>query len=77
MDEICKNCLYSDSTSLIHLGDLMGETIYKCTHENSPYYDSIVNENNSCRLFVDYEEYIKLKDRKESIITIKNKRHGK
>lgn len=77
MEETCSNCFYSDSTSLIPIGDLLNETIYKCTHINSPYYNEIVGKEHSCRLYLDYEEYIKLKDRKESIIKIKNRRYGK
>lgn len=69
--ENCPYCLYSsERPSLIN----EDETWYKCENENSPYFDELVFEKTTCRLFIDYENYIKLKDRKENIITLLNKK---
>ena len=66
----CTDCLYAEeSTSFVVKTDFL----YKCQHENSPYYNELVFDTQSCRYFVDYENYIKLKDRKEAIINLINK----
>lgn len=72
MDENCTTCCYSEFTSLIQI-DLIGKGFCRCVHQNSPYYNEVVSNKTSCRLYVDYNNYIKLKDRKEAISNIKNK----
>ena len=66
--EPCKDCLFSkERTSIVTDG-----LLYKCKHENSPYYDEYVSENGTCRLFVDAYKYFKIKDRKIAIKELKN-----
>lgn len=60
----CTECLYAEeSPSLLKDGEIW----YKCAHENSPFYNNLVFDTQTCRLFVDYENYIKIKDRKSAI----------
>lgn len=72
MEENCTTCCYSEFTSLI-TNDLIGSDFCRCLYQNSPYYDEIVSNKLICRLYVNYNDYIKLKDRKEAISNIKNK----
>lgn len=69
----CTKCLYSTSSSLsFELMDLIGRDVIKCDNENSPYYNEILNEKYTCRLFVDANERFKMEDRRESILKIKD-----
>lgn len=68
-NENCAYCLFSSERPSLINGD---EIWYKCCNENSPYYDEMVFETTSCRLFIDYENYIKLKDRKGAIDKLLN-----
>ena len=72
MDENCTTCCYSEITSSLQIG-LIDKDFFRCLHQNSPYYNEIVSNKSICRLYVDYDNYIKIKDRKEAIINIKNK----
>ena len=73
MEENCTTCCYSEFTSLIEINNLIGKEFCRCLHQNSPYYEEVVSDNTTCRLYLDYNQYIKLKDRKEAILNIKNK----
>lgn len=71
MSENCTDCLFAEERPSL-LED--GETWYKCANENAPYYGGLVHDTKSCRLFIDYENYIKLKDRKGAMDKLINKR---
>lgn len=80
MNENCTGCLYSeDSQTLTMIDDLLTKYGHqhnksmKCVHENSPYFDEIVNDSMCCRLYVDAQEYFKMKDRKEALQRLKNR----
>lgn len=73
MDTNCTKCSYSETASLINISRLDGNSFYKCLNENSPYYNNIVSDKQTCRLYIDYDKYLNLKDRKESILNIKNR----
>lgn len=77
MEEYCKNCMYSENSSIDYLIEMTGDDICKCNHPNSPYFERIIKDINSCRLFFDYNEYIKMKDRKEIVIKLKENIGGK
>jgi hypothetical protein len=38
-----------------------------CVHQNSPYYGKSVDNETSCRLYLDANKYFLKKDRKEKI----------
>ena len=69
----CIDCMFSeDSEITLWLDDISNpinlDTKHaKCNHINSPYFDELVNDNMSCRLFVDYNKYIKQVDRKQKL----------
>ena len=65
---ICINCMYSEYTeTILHINDLTDSNCTKCNHPNSPFYNEIIDYNNTCRLFLDSIKYFKQKDRKEKI----------
>jgi len=74
MNDNCLNCMYSrySDTSLL-LDELLTEVNLQesqhttCNHLNSPYFNEIVSDETSCRLFVDEHKYFMLKDRKDKI----------
>lgn len=83
MNENCIECLYStnDNTSIL-VNDISTKhndiTLMKCGHINSPYYKELVTEKTICRLFIDAQEYFKMKDRRGNLEKIKdNIRIGK
>ena len=77
MEDNCMNCMFScDSNFTLSFHSILGEMM-KCSNENSPYFEDIVNQDTSCRLFRDYDEYIKMKDRKENLTHLIEKMNGK
>jgi len=74
MNDNCLNCMHSMySYTSILLDDLVKDfkaqdnPYTTCNHLNSPYFNDIVDDSISCRLFVDEHKYFLLKDRKEKI----------
>jgi len=68
----CIDCMYSELTeSSMMINDLMevnSNIVYaKCNHLNSPFYDEIVNGEQTCRLFLDTSKYFLRKDRKDKL----------
>lgn len=77
MIDNCLNCFYSKLTeTVIMINDITGSEHAKCDHENSAFYNELVNEETTCRLFLDYNKYILKKDRKEKIEELKNKKNN-
>lgn len=77
MKENCTYCLYStnDSSSIL-INDMFNKqniTHMKCDHINSPFYEELVTEKTVCRLFIDSQEYFKMKDRRENIEELQRK----
>lgn len=74
MEDNCLNCLYSEETDFTQLMNKVShhENMI-CKHDNSPYYNKVVDELTSCRLYVNSIEFFKLKDRKNNIKEIMNK----
>lgn len=78
INDNCSNCLYSYSMTSFETMKIIGHNMIKCDNENSPYYDSFINDNTSCRLFIDANQKFKMDDRRESILKIKeNIKFGK
>ena len=79
MDENCSLCFYSEEKS--ELTELMqkysNKQYFKCIHPNSPFYENLVTEDESCRLFMNEKEYFDMKDRKEQLEKLKDKIKGK
>lgn len=72
MGDNCITCLFSEYKETdILINDLTGTDNATCKHINSPYYNELVNENKSCRLYIDSIKYFKQKDRKEKIDELK------
>ena len=70
----CMNCMFSEYSEInIYINDLAGCNNSTCVNENSPYYNEIVNENKSCRSFLNSDKYFKNKDRKDKLDNLKNK----
>ncbi len=70
----CSNCMFSQYTELnIIFNDLTDSNYMKCNHENSPYYNESVNDEYSCRHFLDSNKYFKQLDRKDKLNNLKNK----
>jgi hypothetical protein len=61
---------YTETNILIN--DLIGSNFAKCGHENSPYYEESVNEEISCRQFLDSNKYFLKQDRKDKLNNLKN-----
>ena len=79
MENNCLECLYSETDDIsILFQDLPGfhNDVVRCKHQNSPYYNELVFDDKTCRLFINAQEYFKLKDRKEYIDELKNKIKG-
>jgi len=73
MIDNCLGCMFSKNTeSTLFINDLTGSDHAKCNHENSPYYDELVDDNTSCRLFLDTNKYFMKKDRKDKLDNLKN-----
>lgn len=78
MEKNCLDCLYANYTETYFLLKEMGRNFgdnefRKCEHLNSPYFDEIVDESTTCRLFVDEKEYFINKDRRDKIDELRNK----
>lgn len=74
MNNNCLNCMYSENTNFsIIMNDMLHCDYMKCNHINSPHYNEFVDEDNSCRLFLDSNKYFLLQDRKEKLNNLKNK----
>lgn len=72
--ENCLCCLFAvDSRSTIMLSDLTDNDNKICDHPNSPMYNDLVNENKTCRLYIDEKKYFEHKDRIEKINKLKDK----
>jgi hypothetical protein len=70
----CSNCMFSEYTEFgIIFNDLTHSNYMKCNHKNSPYYNDSVNEEYSCRQFLDSNKYFKQQDRKDKLNNLKNK----
>lgn len=66
----CPSCMFSEYTiSTIFISDLVKDETDRCVckHKNSPYYNEVVNDDVTCRLFLDAVIYFKKKDRKDKI----------
>lgn len=79
MVDNCIGCLFSeDDETCLMIDDLLEKHNMNrskrmvCSHPNSPYYKEVVNDTIICRLYIDAQEYIKMRDRKENIEEIKN-----
>ena len=73
MKENCIDCMFSENTeSTIFINELTGSEHAKCKHENSPYYDELVDCDKSCRFFLNTNKYFLKKDRKDKLDNIKN-----
>lgn len=76
MEENCTLCMYSEYTETsIFITDLAEDNkeYQICKHQNSPYFNELVNNEKSCRLFLNSHKYFKKKDRKDKINNLKNK----
>jgi hypothetical protein len=70
----CLGCMFSEYSEInIMFNDLTDSNFMKCKHENSPYYGESVNEEYSCRQFLDSNKYFLKKDRKDKLDNLKNK----
>lgn len=72
----CLGCLYSENDDIsMLLQDLPGDhsDMMRCNHPNSPYYEELVFNDTTCRLYINAQEYFKMKDRKENIEDLKDK----
>lgn len=80
----CMNCLYSEFSET---NILISDTINKyrnnqnnqyeidyatCGHENSPFFEHMVNSEICCRLFLDSNKFFKQKDRKSKLDNLNN-----
>ena len=73
----CTNCMFSEYSKVnIHINDLVGCDNSTCVNEKSPYYKELVNENYSCRSFLDSVKYFKNKDRKDKLDNLKNPKNN-
>jgi len=78
MEKSCLDCLFANYSHLTILMRDWGNGDYmKCEHENSPYFNEIVDDTKICRLFIDEKEYFLNKDRREKIEELKSKRKRK
>lgn len=72
MKDNCINCMYSKYSELtMTINDMFDKEYMICAHQNSPFYNEIVNEEKSCRLYIDSEKYFLRKDRKEKLDKLK------
>lgn len=83
MTENCLDCLYSSNNSIsILVNDMLSKhkqnyiKAMKCDHINSPFYKELITEKTICRLFIDAQEYFKMKDRRENIEELLRKIKG-
>lgn len=68
----CITCMYSNHReSSIRLNDALGTKYLVCCHDNSPFYNELVDEEKSCRLYLDSVKYFLRKDRKEKLENLK------
>lgn len=73
MEDNCMNCMFSKYTQTnIWINDLTDSNFTKCDHENSPYYGETVNDQISCRQFLDSIKYFKQRDRVDKLNNLKN-----
>jgi hypothetical protein len=74
MEKSCLDCLYANySLGTLMIQDLSDHECMKCEHQNSPYFEEVVDERRICRLFIDEKEYFFNKDRVEKIKELKSK----
>ena len=73
MKDNCTNCMFSkyDESTMV-INDEFDQEYMICSHQNSPYYDEIVNDEQTCRLYIDSKKYFLRKDRKDKLNKIKN-----
>lgn len=68
MNDHCMNCMYSEYSEInIFINDITETDRATCIHQNSPYYGKGVDDETSCRLYLDANKYFLKKDRKEKI----------
>lgn len=73
MNDNCLYCMFSEYSEInIMINDMTDSDNTTCRHENSPYYNEMVDENKSCRLFLDSNKYFLRKDRKDKLENLKN-----
>jgi len=73
MNDNCLYCMFSEYSDInIKMNDMFESDYTTCRHENSPYYNESVNEDKSCRFFLDTNKYFLRKDRKEKLEHLKN-----
>ena len=69
----CIKCMYSEYSDInIFINDMTGGDYTTCTHKNSPYSMERVNENYTCRFYLDSIKYFKNKDRKDKLDKLKD-----
>ena len=71
----CIMCLYSDPD--YNMDDILSKytknNYFRCNHQNSPYFEELVYEDTTCRLFIDEKEYFMMKDRRDKIENLKKR----
>ena len=68
MKDNCSDCMFSEYSEInIMINEHTGHDNSTCVHENSPYYNEMVNEDKSCRQFLDTNKYFKQRDRKDKL----------
>ena len=68
MNDNCLYCMFSEYSEInIMLNDITKSDNTTCVHENSPYYNEMVNDTKSCRFFLDTNKYFLKKDRKDKL----------
>ena len=73
MNDNCLYCMFSEYSAInIMINDMTDSDNTTCLHENSPYYNEMVDEKKSCRFFLDTKKYFLRKDRKEKLENMKN-----
>lgn len=73
IDDNCISCMFSENTeSTLFINDLTNSQHAKCNHINSAFYDELVGEDTTCRLYLNAAKYLKQQDRKEKLEELKN-----
>jgi len=74
INENCMDCMYSEhSESSMMINDLMDIEYAICNHQNSPFCGKLINDNQTCRLFLDANKYFLRKDRKDKLDELNKK----
>lgn len=72
VNENCLTCLFSEANEIsLMLSDITKSEHSICNNINSPFYVEFVDENKTCRLYIDSIKYFKQKDRKEKLEELK------